>query len=264
MINGSMWQTVWQSSLIALAAAASFGWFGAAVVRLFSRRAATRAALREGTALESGLVGAAVPAGERAFDAWAYRVGARFAGRIRVVVRPTTITIAGPRVPRGLYRAWIVTQSLLLAAVPPLVVAAVVTGGGLLALLGLGAFVFSWLVSSLGAGLWPGLGEFESLETGGRFRALEVPRASVHEVDVGPGWSKGGLDVVLLPYVRALNAMVGPRPVSFFGPDEDGLEVRFALHMFSDDAARTLAGLLRSPRSVEAGERSSPGGGAPT
>ncbi len=261
MIAGSLWQTVWQTFVIALVAAASFGWFGAAVVRLFSRRAGTRAALREGSALESGLVGAAVAAGERAFDAWSYRVGARFAGRVRVVVRPTTITIAGPRVPRGLYRAWIAAQALLLAAVAPLVVAAVVTGSAFPALLGLGAFVLSWLISSLGAGLWPGLGELESLETG-RFRALELPRASVHEIDVGPGWSKGGLDVVLLPYVRALNAMVGARPVSFFGPDEDGLEVRFALHTFSDDAARTLAGLLRSPRSVEAGERSSPGGGA--
>lgn len=245
MIAGSFWQTVWQTFVIALVAAASFAWFGAAVFRLFSRRAGALARLREGSALESGLVGAVVPEGQRAFDAWSYRVGARFAGRVRVVVGPETVSIAGPRVPRGLYRAWIVVQALLLAAVAPLAVGALVVWSAVLVWLAVAAFVLSWLVSSLGAGLWPGLGEFESLETG-RFRALEVPRTSVREVDVGPGWSKGGLDVVLLPYMRALNVMLGARPVSFFAPDEDGLEVRFALHMTSDEDAQVLAGLLRS------------------
>jgi hypothetical protein len=34
--------------------------------------------------------------------------------------------------------------------------------------------------------------------------------------------------------------------VSFFGPDERGREVRFALYMTSDEAARELAELLRA------------------
>jgi hypothetical protein len=93
------------------------------------------------------------------------------------------------------------------------------------------------------AGLWPGLGEL-AVESG-RFRVLEVPIATIRAVDVGPGWSKGGLEVVLFPYRAAIDAMAALRAASFFAPDERGREVRFALHVTSDAAARDLAERLR-------------------
>lgn len=235
----------WAWWVIASVAVASLAWMVAALVGLFRRPAAVRAVEREATALESALVGVIVPDEAVAFDAWSFRVGARFAGRVRIVEHGDRVSVAGPRVPDALYRAWLWIQGLLLALVAPMVVAAVVVWDGRWLLAALTAFVASWAVSMMGAGLWPGLGELGAVETG-RFRALEFPLASVGEVDVGRGWSKGGLEVVLFPYRAGIDAMAGRRVVSFFGPDERGREVRFALYMTSDAAVRELAELLRA------------------
>lgn len=239
MFTGPFW--AWW--VIASVTFASLAWMLSALRRLFGRRADVCAVEREATALESALVGATLPEGAVAYDAWSYRVGARFAGRVRIVAQDGRVSVAGPRVPDALYRAWIWVQGVLLALVVPMLVAAVVLWDGRWALAALATFVVSWAVSMLGAGLGPGLGELGAVETG-RFRALEVPLASVHEVDVGRGWSKGGLEVVLFPYRAAVDAMAGRRVVSFFAPDERGREVRFALHMTSNEAARELADLL--------------------
>jgi len=99
-------------------------------------------------------------------------------------------------------------------------------------------------VSMGGAGLWPGLGELAASPVGGCFKALEFPRDAVSEVDIGKGWSKGGLNVGLWPYVAGIDSMAAGRAVSFFAPDEGGHEARFAVHMHSDEDALELAGLL--------------------
>jgi hypothetical protein len=215
------------------------------VFHLFSRRASQPAVSREASALESALVGAVVPDGARAFDAWSYRVGARFAGRVRVVVWDDRVSVAGPRVPRGLYMTWIVVQAFVLAVVAPALAAAVLLHDWRWAVVAIAAFAVSWAISMGGAGLWPGLGELAAIETG-RFTAIEFPLAVVKEVSIGRGWSKGGLGIVLFPYKAAVDAMSGLRAVSFFGPDEHGAEVRFALHMTSDADAQELAGILAS------------------
>jgi hypothetical protein len=76
----------WQAVVIAVVAVASIAWMSVTLVRLFSRRAGSRATLCMATAAESGLVIGTVPEGARVFDGWAYRVGARFAGRVRIAV----------------------------------------------------------------------------------------------------------------------------------------------------------------------------------
>ncbi|NLT34847.1 MAG: hypothetical protein GXX83_02970 [Gaiellales bacterium] len=61
--------------------------------RLLGWRATGRGAVRRGTALESGFIEGTVPEGTRAFDAWAYRVTARLAGRVHVVVYPDSVVV---------------------------------------------------------------------------------------------------------------------------------------------------------------------------
>jgi hypothetical protein len=233
----------WQQAVIVLAVALSVGWMSLVIARLFSRRAACAAEEREATAFESALVGAAVPAQTAAFDGWSYRVGARYAGRVRILVMRDCVAVAGPRVPRAVYRAWIWSQGLLLALVVPTAVAALVTFDARWLAATAAFAALSWIISMGGAGLWPGLGELGSVETG-RFQALEFPRRCVNQVDVGAGWAKGGLEVVLLPYKAAVDSMAKGRAVSFFAPDEAGREARFAVHMYSEQDAASLAGLL--------------------
>jgi hypothetical protein len=232
----------WQQIVIAVVAVASVVWMSAALVRLFSRRASGRAAVRKATAVESGLVSGTVPEGAQVFDGWAFRVGARFAGRIRIAVYDDRVAVAGPRVPRGLYEIWMWMQGLLLALVPAAVVAALVALDWRWLVVAFAIWLVSFGISFGGAGLWPGLGEV--LQEHGYFQALEFPRASVHEIDIGKGWSKGGLEVVLFPYRAGVDKMAGDLAVSFFAPDEYGREVRFAADMYSREHARELAELL--------------------
>jgi hypothetical protein len=233
----------WQYVVTAVVAVISIGWMSFATVRLFTRRASAKANVREATAVESGLAGATIPEGTRVFDAWSYRVGARFAGRIRIAVSDERVAVAGPRIPRLLYQMWIWVQGLLLALVPPVIVAGAVMLDWRWIVSAVAIFVVSFGVSMGGAGLWPGLGElFVTKE--GHFFALEFPRESVNQVDVGKGWSKGGLEVVLFPYKAGIDKMAGQRAVSFFAPDEHGREVRFAMELFTEADVRELSGML--------------------
>lgn len=235
----------WQSIVVVLVALVSLGRMAVAVVGLFSRRAEATAVLRGATTAESALVGGAFPEEARAYDAWSYRVGARFAGRVRAVVYEETLVVAGPRVPRGLYRAWIWVQAIVLACVPPVLAAAVVYLDWRWLASAAGLLVLNWLISAGGAGLWPGLGELPAVENG-HFTAVEFPLRFVRDVTIGKGWSAGGLAVVLLPYKPMVDKMAAARAVSFFGPDEHGHEVRYALHMTSNVDAQEFARVLRA------------------
>jgi hypothetical protein len=233
---------VWQQIAIALVAVASVGWMSLALVRLFSRSASGKAIVRKATATESGLISGTIPEGAQVFDGWSYRVGARFAGRVRIAVYEDRVAVAGPRTPRGLYEVWMWVQGLLLALVPPAVVAAVIALDWRWLVAAVAIFIVSFGISIGGAGLWPGLGEV--LSEKGHFKALEFPRACVDEVDVGKGWAKGGLEVVLFPYKAGVDKMADGLAVSFFAPDEAGREVRFAVDMNSREYARELSELL--------------------
>lgn len=235
---------LWHWVVVGLVAIASVGFMSVTIARMFSRAANQFGGVRKATDLESGLVGAEVPPGTRAFDAWSYRVPARFAGRARIVIDGEKVSVAGPRVASGLYRTWIWVQGLLLALVPVALAWALVRLSWRSLVLGFALFSVSWLVSTLGAGLWPGLGEIASVEDG-HFKAVEFSRSSVSDVAIGEGWARGGLEVVLLPYKKGIDGMAAGRAVSFFAPDGEGRQVRYALHMHSTEEAEEVARLLR-------------------
>jgi hypothetical protein len=235
---------VWQWLVVGAAVVIFVGGMSVTVMRMFGRVADAPATIREATAFESAAVGAGVPTGAKAFDAFSYRVPARLAGRSRVMVVGDRVSVTGPRVPSGLYQSWIWIQALLLALAPVALIFAVVKLEWRWLLVALGVFVAGQLVSALGAGTWPGLGEMEYIAQG-RFKAVEFPLSQVHDVKIGEGWADGGIDVVLLPVKGGIDAMSANRAVSFYAPDEHGRDVRYALHMTSEDDATELAGLLR-------------------
>jgi len=227
----------WQQALVATVVLGSIGWMSLAIVRLFSRRASGKA-----SAVESALVARTVPQGCRMFDGWAYRVGARFAGRVRIAVYDDCVAVAGPRVPRRLYQLWIWAQALMLALVPA--AAAVVALDWRWLVVAIAIVITSFGVSFGCAGLYPGLGEPTNAAENGYFNALDFPRASVRGIDIGKGWSKGGLEVVLFPFKAGVDKMAAGRAVSFFAPDEHGHEVRFAIDVYDQEAARALSDML--------------------
>lgn len=234
-----------QWAVIGVVAAACLGPMALTIHRMFSRRGdVEKATERRATAFESALI-AEPPAGVVGYDGFSYRVTARFAGKVRVVVGDGAVVVAGPRVPRGIYVLWIWVQGLLLALVPPLLAWALVALDWRPLLWGLGIGIVSLGISSLGAGLWPGLGEMPFL-TDGVHTGLEVPLSSVSDVAVGEGWARGGMETVLLPYKRGIDALAAEHAVSWFASDERGVLVRFAVHLHDADAASQLAEQLRA------------------
>lgn len=106
---------LWQWIVCLVFAAAAIGVMSSAIIRLFTRQASLKATLRRASPAESGLFTTTVPEEAQVFDAWAYRMGARFAGRRRAMVYEDRVVVAGPRVPRRLYQAWVWVQGILLA-----------------------------------------------------------------------------------------------------------------------------------------------------
>lgn len=233
----------WQFAVVVAAAVLSIGFMGVQIARLQFRSADGQAVARPGDAAESGRYGAVAPRGAEVFDGFSYRVGARFAGRARVVVDGDRISFCAPRGPAGLYWLWIWLQGLTLAAAVPLLVWAAVALDWRMLLWSLGALVVSALIMAIGAGVWPGLGEVPGL-TDGRYPTLEHAVRDARDVRIGPGWASGGLNWVVLPYVGGIDRIAVGHAVSWFGPDERGREVRYALHCYDEAQAARLYELL--------------------
>jgi len=233
----------WQLIVVVAVAVVCVGYMSFTIVRMLHRPAEGTATVRNSTPLETGLVGAMPQGGERAFDGFSYRVTARYAGRMRVVVREDTITIAGPRAPRGLYVLWVWLQGLTLALVPPALVLAAVKLDWRVLLLAIGVFILSALFMAIGAGVWPGMGETVFVGEG-RFDATEIPLSAVRNVKVGEGWARDGMQLVIAPYVPGINQLAKGYAVSFNAPDGEGRDASWAVHMLSKEDATELQSLL--------------------
>lgn len=235
----------WQLATVVAVAVASLGFMGFQIARLQFRSSDARAVARPGDAVESGLYGAEASEGAEVFDGFSYRVGARFAGRARVVVDGDRISFCAPRGPGGLYWLWIWLQGLAMAAVLPLLVWAAVALDWRMVLWALGTLVVSTVIMAIGAGVWPGLGETAGMGDG-HYPTLEHRIADARDVTIGPGWANGGLSWVLLPYTKGIDALAVDHGVSWFGPDERGREVRYAMHCYEPAQAKRLYELLKA------------------
>ena len=182
---------------------------------------------------------------DTAFEAYSYRVSARFGGRVRIAAADDTATITGPRLSLTAYRLWIGVQAVLLILVFLALLAALIFWDwrGLLA-----AFLLLLVhlaASGFGAGcLW----EFANLTAfieGTRGETVAFPLGTVKRIKIGSGWARKGMWLLILPYVAGINSLAEGFCVSFEAPDgETGREVVYALHMHSREDAQALAALL--------------------
>lgn len=232
----------WQWMVVAVVAVACVGYMAASILRMFPSDPQRLGVIRPSTALETGFVGAQPADGQQAFDGWSYRVQGRYAGRVRVVVDQARLSVAGPRIPLGLYMFWIWLQGISLALVPVGIVWALVAWDWRPLLFAGGFLVLSVVSMAIGAGIWPGFGE-TVLAGEGHFNAIEVPLSSVSEVQVGSGWARDGMQVVVAPYKAGIDQLA-TNTVTFRAPDGEGHRVIYAIQMFSAEDAHRLSSLL--------------------
>jgi hypothetical protein len=233
----------WQLVTVMVVTVLCVGYMSVTIVRMLYRSAEGTASVRDSVPIETGLIGATPAEGERVFDGFSYRMTARYAGRVRVVVRGDSVTVAGPRAPRGLYVIWIWLQGLTLALVPPTLALAAVKLDWRALLLALGVMLASTLVMAIGAGVWPGMGETVFVGEG-RFDATEVPLESVRNVTLGTDWARDGMRLVIAPYAGGIDGLAKGRAVSFNAPDGQGHDASWSIHMLSEDDATELYELL--------------------
>jgi hypothetical protein len=233
----------WQLVTVLIVGALCVGYMSFTIARMLYRPAEGTATVRPSTPLETGLVGAEPEASERAFDGFSYRMTARYAGRVRVVISEDSVTVAGPRAPRGLYVIWIWLQGLTLALVPPALVLAAVKLDWRALVLALGVMLVSTLVMAIGAGVWPGMGETTFVGEG-RFDATEILFDAVRNVTLGTDWARDGMRLVIAPYAGGIDQLAKGRAVCFNAPDGQGRDASWAIHMLSDEDAAELYELL--------------------
>ena len=237
----------WQWITVALVAAICVGYMSFTIVRMLSRPAEGTATVRDSLPIETGLASATASAYERVFDGFSYRTTARYAGRVRVVVREESVAIAGPRAPHGLYALWIWLQGITLALVPPTLVLAAVKLDWRALAAAVGILAVSSLMMAIGAGVWPGMGE--TLFVGeGRFDATEIPLSAVRNVTIGDDWARDGLRLVIAPYAPGIDSLAARRAVCFNAPDGEGRDASWAIHMLSEEDAIQLYTLLGGER----------------
>lgn len=179
------------------------------------------------------------------FDAYSYRTSSRFGSRVKIAIDHGMVTITGPRLGRLPYRAWIMVQAvLLLLAFLSLLASGQFRNGQFLVWSGI-LLACHACAGGFGAGcLWE-LENLIELGAGIPGKSACFPQASVQNIQVGRGWARRGMWLLILPYVAVVNKMADGYCVSFEAPDGErkGDDV-YALHMRSREDARCLVASL--------------------
>lgn len=178
------------------------------------------------------------------FEAYSYRVSARFGSRCQVTVGEGMVSITGPRLGLGIYRLWVTTQAVLLTLVVFALALAIILWNGWMLLGALALLLCHLAVSGFGAGcLWE-MQDLTAFLKGSRGETVEFPVGEVQDVRIGAGWARRGMWLLILPYVAGINSMAQGHAVSFIAPDGTPNDGIYALHLRTSEEAQALASLL--------------------
>ena len=184
------------------------------------------------------------------FEAYSFRVSARFGSRVQILVSKDTVTISGPRLSPSAYTLWVAVQAVLLVLVILALLGTLVFRDWRGLIVTLLLLLAHLAASGFGAGcLWE-LANLTAFINGTSGETVTFPLASVKQIKVGAGWARRGMWLLILPYVAGINSPAEGFCISFEAPDgEAGREVVYALHMHSRGEAQALPRLLKGKAS---------------
>jgi hypothetical protein len=184
---------------------------------------------------------------EQLFQAYSYRVQARFGSVLNLVIKDFQVTITGPRLAPGLYDFWLYAQAVLLVGCIASILLSLVFWSWIWLVAGIALFVLHFLGGGIGAGcLW----EMEKLIQFGQGKdgsSVTFDKSQVKDIKVGAGWARGSIAWIIAPYVPGINKMAKDMAVSFLAPDgvKPGDTV-YALHFRSVDDANKFLDWLKT------------------
>jgi hypothetical protein len=182
---------------------------------------------------------------ENSFEAYSYRTNSRFGSRVKISVDDETVTLIGPRIGTFIYSMWIKVQIVLLWLIIPVLIAAVVYRDWKFLVLTCMLAIIHWFVGGAGAGcLWE-MANLNAFAVGVFGKTISFPLKDVKDVKIGRGWARKGMWLVIPHFIPGVNKWAEGYCVSFEAPDgEKGKEVVYALHMRTEEDARSLKKLL--------------------
>jgi hypothetical protein len=180
------------------------------------------------------------------FEAYSYRVQARFGSRVQIHIEDGTFMITGSRISAGVYSFWLAVQKILLPIIVLLFIFSLILWNINYLFAGVVLLIFHGCFGGFGAGcLW----ELQSLIDFGnnsKGTMLSLPLTDIREIRIGKGWARYGMNLAIAPYIPGINAMAEGLAVSFEAPDpETGKTIVFGLHMRSKEQAAELASALQ-------------------
>ena len=186
---------------------------------------------------------------ENTFEAYSYRTSSRFGGRVKISVDDETVTVIGPRVGALIYNMWIKLQIALFWLIIPVVLAAIVFKDWRFLILAFILAITHWFVGGAGAGcLWE-MANLTAFTVGVFGKTISFSVKGVKDVKIGRGWARKGMWLVIPHFIPGVNKWAEGFCVSFEAPDgEKGKEVVYALHMRTEEDARSLRKLLEGEK----------------
>jgi hypothetical protein len=168
-----------------------------------------------------------------AFGGYHYRTSSRFGSRVRIAIDKEYMSITGPRIGPGVYKTWILVQSIILFLIIPALVFPLVFARPIYLLLIPGLLFLHYAISGTGAIiLWEGANVMAF--TDGRMGDTETFRlADIRDIKVGKGWERNGLWLVIPYVIPLINKVTEGLCISFEAPDSVTGEDRvyaFLLH----------------------------------
>jgi len=165
---------------------------------------------------------------------------------VTIAIEGEQVSVTGTQVGRGTYRLWIALQAACLTLVLPAIIAAILLGDWRLALVAIALLFAHGAIGGIGAGcLWE-LQNLIDFGEGSPGRRVSFSKAEVKDIRIGPGWARKGMALLLLPYVKGIDAMAKDVVVSFEAPAGAASDAGvYAIHMRSPRDAAALAETLR-------------------
>ena len=182
---------------------------------------------------------------ESKFEGYHYRTSSRFGGRIEISINEECVSITGPRIGVGIYKAWILIQAVLLFLIIPAIIFPIIFGVPIYLLIILALLFLHYTISAVGAiALWElaNVLAFDKNKKGDRETFSIV---DIKDIRIGKGWERNGLWFVIPYVIPMINMMSEGLCVSFEAPDSvTGKDVVYAFLLHSKEETKTFVDLL--------------------
>ena len=183
---------------------------------------------------------------ESKFEGYHYRTSSRFGSRVEISINKESVSIIGPRIGVGIYKTWILIQTVLLFLIIPAIIFPIIFGAPIYLLVILALLFLHYAISGTGAIiLWEGANVFAfGKNQKGDNETFKI--ADIKDIRIGKGWERNGLWFVIPYVIPMINKTSEGLCVSFEAPDSvTSKDVVYAFLLHSKEETKTFVDVIK-------------------